>query len=322
MSAGIADRAADEGRVRPGDASNAPAGDTTSEPPGDEPRLCTEAAADVTSGDDASQAPVSELAVTPAGNGMQADLPSHARALSARANMSTTVILAAARWTKWFERELLGLSMLVGPGSVCVDVGAAAGIYTLPLSRLAGPSGLVYSVEPLPFAWPAWNRLFNVRNSPNVRHHAVALGSEPGQASMRVPMGRFGLVTGRSFISQHCCGLGSNAEFARHISFSVPVTTLDGLLAGSGQHRLDFVKIDVEGAELHVLHGGQGVIESFRPAMLIEIEARHTSRYEYDPEDVVSWLCERGYTMYVWDRGWQEASKIISGTRNYLFQAR
>lgn len=38
----------------------------------------------------------------------------------------------------------------------------------------------------------------------------------------------------------------------------------------AGLTRLDFVKIDVEGAELQVLEGGQQAIGSFRPTLLIE----------------------------------------------------
>jgi FkbM family methyltransferase len=321
MSAGIADGSTDEGQVRPGKpaqphASEHPARPEASEAPALSP---SEVPAQP-----ASEAPALSPSEVPAQPATDASAQSEAsqagtplqgtvvRGLPLRAGVSAAAILAAARWTRWLEPELLGLSSLVGPGSVCVDVGAAAGIYTLPLSRLAGPSGLVHSVEPLPFAWPTWNRLLHARSSPNVLHHAVALGSEPGQASMSVPKGRHGLVTGRSFISQHCLGLGSNAEFAQHITYPVAVDTLDGMLAETDQGRLDFIKIDVEGAELHVLQGGAGVIESFLPAMLIEIEARHTIRYQYCPEDVVSWLSERGYAMYTWRRGWHQASEITA----------
>ncbi len=257
------------------------------------------------------------------GDGAAGLLPGHqqlreALHVAVQGRVAAATVLAIARYTKWLEPEMLGLSRLVGPGSVCIDVGAAAGLYTLPLSRLAGPSGVVHSIEPLPFAWPVWNRVLRVRTFPNVRHHGVAVGSEPGTADMSVPVGRYGLVTGRSFISQRCRGLGSNAEFNQHINYPVTVDTLDGMFAGE-LNRLDFVKVDVEGAELHVLEGGEKIIDEFKPAMLIEIEARHTVRYEYSPEDVVAWLTDRGYAMYTWHEGWHSASTVSTQTRNYLF---
>jgi FkbM family methyltransferase len=238
--------------------------------------------------------------------------------VAVQGRVAAATVLAIARYTKWLEPEMLGLSRLVQPGSVCIDVGAAAGLYTLPLSRLVGPSGVVHSIEPLPFAWPVWNRVLRVRTFPNVRHHTVAVGSEQGTAEMSVPIGRYGMVTGRSFISQRCRGLGSNAEFTRHISYPVNVDTLDGMFAGQ-LSRFDFVKIDVEGAELHVLEGGEKIIDEFKPTLLVEIEARHAVRYEYSPEDVVSWLTERGYAMYIWHQGWQRANAVKAETRNYMF---
>jgi FkbM family methyltransferase len=246
--------------------------------------------------------------------------PAPPRRLPAWASVTSTAVTAAARLTKWLEPELLGLSSLVGPGSVCFDVGSAAGLYTVQLSRLAGASGLVHSVEPLPFAEPGWNRLLRSRQMPNVRHHSVALSAHAGEASMSVPMRRNGLVTGRSFISQQCHGLGSNVEFSRHIEYPVRVTTLDNLVAEAGLQRLDFVKIDVEGAELHVLQGGSRSVESFRPTMLVEIEDRHLQRYEYTPDDVVGWLRERGYEMFTWQRGWHPVGTVTAETRNYLFR--
>lgn len=235
-----------------------------------------------------------------------------------RAKLTAASVMLAARWTRYLEPELLGLAEVVAPGSVCVDVGAAAGLYTLALSRLAGPAGQVHSIEPLSFSHPMWTRLLRAREAPNVRHHAVALAAEPGRAAMSVPIGRYGLVTGRSFVTRRSQGLGSNAEFAGQVDVTVTVDTLDSLCAGLT--RLDFVKIDVEGAELQVLEGGEAAIGKLRPAMLIEIEARHTERYGYEPADITGWLTERGYTMYSWQRGWREASRVSAGTRNYLFR--
>jgi FkbM family methyltransferase len=224
-----------------------------------------------------------------------------------------------ARRTPWLESEMAGLSAVVGPGSVCLDIGAAAGLYTVALARLAGPSGQVHSIEPLTFAHPLWQRVLQPQAPANVVHHAEALGAEPGSGTMSVPVGKLGPVTGRSFLDWNTRGLGSNAEFAGQKRVDVEVETLDVLAKRVGLTRLDFIKIDVEGAELRVLEGGQQTIEAFRPAMLVEIEARHTARYQYAPADITGWLTQRGYTMHIWQNGWQETDTVCTHTRNYLF---
>jgi FkbM family methyltransferase len=234
--------------------------------------------------------------------------------------LADPVVRLLARRTKYVEDEILGLSSLVAPGNVCVDVGAAAGLYTLALSRLVGVAGEVHSIEPLPFAHPVWSRLLGTRSSANVRRHSLALGREPGSGAMSVPSGRFVRVTGRSFLDWKTTGLGSNAEFARHARVEVEVETLDGLCRRAGMKSLDFIKIDVEGAELQVLEGGEDTIAAFQPTLLIEIEARHTDRYDYGPEDIVRWFTKRDYTMHVWQRTWREVDHVGSQARNYLFR--
>jgi FkbM family methyltransferase len=240
--------------------------------------------------------------------------------LAARARLATAAVMWGARWTPYVEPEMLGLSDLVGEGSVCVDVGSAAGLYTLALSRLAGPSGQVHSVEPLAFAHPACTRLLRARGSANVQHHAVALGAAPGSALMSVPVRRGSLVTGRSFLAWPRCGLGANEEFDGHVCVAVEVETLDNLCERTGTERLNFLKIDVEGGELQVLRGGESAITRWLPALLVEIEARHAARYGNTPEDTVRWLAERGYTMFAWQGRWRRAGRVSADRRNYLFR--
>jgi FkbM family methyltransferase len=237
-----------------------------------------------------------------------------------RPTLTTAVANLLARRTSYLDTELHTLPDLVGPGDVCVDVGSAAGLYSQALSHLVGPGGLVHSVEPLSFSHPVWSRVLGARERRNVCHHAVALGAEPGRATMRVPFGPYGPATSRSFLNWKTHGVGSNAEYGYHVDMLVDVETLDGLCAAANLTRLDFVKIDVEGGELHVLHGGAQTIETFQPTLLIEIEARHTARYEYSPDDVVEWLTCRGYTMYAWRQGWQAADRVCLHANNYLFR--
>ncbi|MBB5956403.1 FkbM family methyltransferase [Saccharothrix tamanrassetensis] len=226
-----------------------------------------------------------------------------------------------ARVTPFIEPELIGLRDVVRPGDVCVDIGAALGLYTVSLSRLVGPHGRVHSVEPLVFAHPALSYLLRPREGRNVVRHCVALGTREGQDVMSVPV-RHGLpVTGRSFLTAGADGLGSNVEFDQHLEVLVRTDTLDRFCAANGIERLDFVKADVEGAELRVLQGGADTIERFRPKLLLEVEERHVRRFGYRSQDLVEWLAERGYRMHAWQRNaWQQVDRIRPDVRNYLFR--
>jgi adenylosuccinate lyase len=98
---------------------------------------------------------------------------------------------------------------------------------------------------------------------------------------------------------------------------------LDAFVVEQGIDRLDFVKADVEGAELRVLEGGVSTIEKLRPKFLLEIEERHVQRFGYGAQDVVSWLADREYDMRIWQQGgWRQARKIEPDVRNYLFVPR
>jgi FkbM family methyltransferase len=246
---------------------------------------------------------------------------SNSQAMPVRQRLTMTAILSLARWTPYLESEMGGLRDVVRPGSVCIDVGSAAGLYSAVLSGLAGPAGEVHSIEPLPFAHLAWARLLNVRRLPNVRHHSLALSTEAGTEAISVPFGPWGLVTGRSFLLRKAGGPDPNAEFAGQVSVNVTVDRLDDFCAREGIDRVDFIKIDVEGAELQVLEGGAKVIEAHQPTMLIEIEERHTARYGHSAQDVTGWLRQRGYAMHIWRGGWREIDHIEAGVRNYLFRA-
>lgn len=229
---------------------------------------------------------------------------------------------ALARLTPYAEAELIGLRKIVKPGDVCVDVGAALGLYTVTLSRLVGPQGTVHSVEPLVFAHPALSYVLRPREGSNIKRYSVALGNGQGREVMSVPVRHGSPVTGRSFLTVGAKGLGSNEEFEEHLDVVVKTDTLDHFVEEQKITRLDFVKADVEGAELRVLEGGKDTIERFKPALLLEIEERHVERFGYRVQDVADFLDERGYRMSTWQGNqWVPTAKIGQTARNYLFRA-
>jgi FkbM family methyltransferase len=83
-----------------------------------------------------------------------------------------------------------------------------------------------------------------------------------------------------------------HAEYAPGSSTLVDVTTLDDFFTTQDRGP-NFLKIDVEGHELAVLEGATRTLQSHRPAILIECEARH--RADGDVRPVFDLLQSHGY---------------------------
>lgn len=236
--------------------------------------------------------------------------------------VTVRALRALAACTPWVEDEVQGLAAIVSAGDVALDVGAALGVYTAVLSRLVGPYGRVVSVEPLPGLYAPFDGWLGLRGGRNVYRYALALGAEQHTAPVSVPVRRGHPVTGRSFVTTGADGLGSNEEFTASFERDVPVTTVDRLVERARLPRVDFVKADVEGAELALVCGAERTIATYRPHVLLEIEVRHLRRYGHHAGDVVAWFAARGYGMYSWREGmWRPVPSVSGGYRNYLFRS-
>ena len=103
------------------------------------------------------------------------------------------------------------LPQLVREGDVCIDIGANLGYYSRPLSRLAGDSGRVYSVEPVPVIGRVLRR--NLRGCRNVEILPFALGEENRRITMSNDSvrtdGYFG--TGRNRVDDHASAAADGA---------------------------------------------------------------------------------------------------------------
>jgi FkbM family methyltransferase len=218
------------------------------------------------------------------------------------------------------EDEILGLDAVVQPGDVCLDIGAEYGIYSHALAHLAGPNGTVHSVEPLPGPFRVLTAGLALARRTNVRCHQVALGGHAEPGTLSLPWRRSLPVHGRAFLTTGTNGLDANTEFASSRAVAVDVLTLDGLCERERIDRVDFVKADVEGAELFVLRGGESTLATHRPTLLLEIEERHLRKYDINPDIVIGWLTTRGYQMRIWHNGsWKATNRVTTARRNYLF---
>lgn len=219
----------------------------------------------------------------------------------------------------WAEPEIRGLSQVVAPGDTVLDVGAALGMYTVPLAYLTGPTGRVFSVDPQPRNFHVvrfLRRLTGVRGS-TIRR--IAFGPAEGESSIAVPV-ILGLpIFGHGHIADGV------VETSKHriVRTPTPVDTIDAWVARDGIERLSFIKVDVEGFEPSVLEGARSTIDRDRPSLLLEIEDRRLVRYgRITAEGFLADILTRwpDYRVYTWAAGaWTPTSEVTPEVRNYLF---
>jgi hypothetical protein len=83
--------------------------------------------------------------------------------------------------------------------------------------------------------------------------------------------------------------------------------TLDGFVDRAGLQRVDYIKIDVEGAELKVLHGGQQTIRAHSPIIQLETTDDFAERFGARSHDVFDLLADLGFAYVFLKRVDQDA---------------
>jgi FkbM family methyltransferase len=151
------------------------------------------------------------------------------------------------------ERQLL--RQILVPGAVAVDAGANIGIYSQFLARCVGPAGSVYSFEPAP---ENFERLRAAAHRfSNVRVLQAAVGERSGKSE---------LYLSDTLNVDHRTYLTDNS--ARQV-VQIEMVALDDYFK-PGQ-RVDLIKMDIQGYELHALRGAGRVLAD-NPAVKLLLE--------------------------------------------------
>lgn len=160
----------------------------------------------------------------------------------------------------WFEfREMAFLWLYLRADDVMIDCGAHIGLYSRLASRILRNKGRLLAIEPNPEVLGFLKENLADAEASTVDIHQLGLYRKVGE--MNLYLGHEGLSGYSSLVNAGVSDL----------SVTVPVTTLDTLLEEVGLARVDFMKIDVEGAEIDVLAGAEASIA--RGALpLIQVE--------------------------------------------------
>ncbi len=171
-------------------------------------------------------------------------------------------------------------------GDIVVDVGCNVGFYSLIAARLVGSTGRVEAFEPV--AECAAVAAANARRNhfDNINVHTVAVASFEGTVEL--------------LKARHPGGATISADDLPHDftgSVMVPSVTLDALAQRGQLPSPDFVKIDVEGAELQVLEGMENLLDTASPIVLCEVDDADVSAVDAKAEAVTSKLSDHRYAV-------------------------
>jgi FkbM family methyltransferase len=189
-----------------------------------------------------------------------------------------------------FEEQIYEAVIL--PGDHCYDVGANVGDVSLFLAHLAGPSGKVIAFEPVSVMYQALRAAVERDSSLKapIITYPYGLAESEKQTDINVPKGLFGM--GSMAPRENWSKIQETHQIDTYDCRFIP---LDSFISQEKQVPPDFIKIDVEGAELYVLRGAAELLNRYRPLMLIEVFAPWERAFGYGPWEVFTFLMEYGY---------------------------
>jgi FkbM family methyltransferase len=178
-------------------------------------------------------------------------------------------------WIGHYELRIQqALQRHVQSGETFFDIGANAGFFMIVAAKFVGPVGRCIAFDPSPENYASVVEQLALNRLTNCQAACTAIGPHDGTAvfSSESP----GASTGH---------LGDS--MMGELQTKVTVTTLD---TACEQFALpDFIKMDIEGAEVEALRGAQRLLSETRPSWLIELHGAECER------GVRQILCGAGY---------------------------
>jgi len=158
----------------------------------------------------------------------------------------------------FFSRN--GVSVMPEAGDHVIDGGACTGDTAIIFSKVVGENGAVYAFDPVQSHIDICKHNFARAGYENIRLFESGLSDKSVQAPP---------------ISLDVYAPGFNGA-----GMEMPLCTIDDLVSQGKIEKIDFLKLDVEGAEMSTLRGAIASIKRFRPKMAISIYHKPNDLFE------------------------------------------
>lgn len=184
-----------------------------------------------------------------------------------------------------YETELFKKS--IKKGMVVIDIGAHIGYYTLLAARLTGEKGKVFAFEPDPYNYTLLVKNIEVNGYSNVI---------PVQKAVFSKSGKMKLFLDKSDLGNHSL---SDANIPNgDTSITIEVISLDEFFKDK-HHKIDVIKMDVQGSEMGVLQGMTNIInKNDNLEIITEFWPMGLRRSGSSPKEFLNRLVGYGFTLY------------------------
>jgi FkbM family methyltransferase len=208
----------------------------------------------------------------------------------------------------WVDRTL---ARLAGPGDIAIDIGANIGTTTLCLARAVGPTGRVFSFEPLPSNFEMLRANLKANGFQHVEAWRVALSDRRGVGRMVEVEGQ----AGQARMGEVVAGAPNEHSWLGHSGMTaveVITSTFDAWAADQQLRSVSVCKIDVEGFEESVLRGMHDSLQK-RILQAFVVERHVAWQTVHDP--IFDLLDANGYSIYRIDKGLRAVNYARLGSR-------
>lgn len=192
-------------------------------------------------------------------------------------------------YNQFEQSEIRFVQRMLKPGMTVLDVGAHHGLYTLLASRCVGRRGRVLAFEPSPRERLRLMKHVRINRCKNVQVDERAAADKAGEAEFYVVDGvrDWGNSLRPPNVAEPMRGM------------RVTTCRLDDAVAERGIEKVDFIKLDTEGAELAVLEGAQRLLQlTPRPLILAEVQDVRTRPWGYEARRIMQKLSGWNYRWF------------------------
>lgn len=187
------------------------------------------------------------------------------------------------------DAEISLVDEILLPGMCVLDVGAFVGVMSLVAAKKVGKTGRVVAFEPGPAGVIRFVRNRDLNQANNITIIPAAVGS----CNSLIEYNFYPNSPDQSSVGY--CQIDELSQ-----SIMVPVVSLDECVAQLGLERVDLIKIDVEGAEPHVLLGAQSLLGNpHSPLLVMEVNAGALKWAGHTVSELVAATIRLGYEVVV-----------------------